>query len=145
MLKEAGYNQKEISYLVEGFSFSFNIGYQGPQNLKSESENIPLKVGNKTELWNQLMKEGQLKQVAGPYEYSQIPFENYIQSPIGLVPKAGNTGKTRLIFHLSYDFHHKSPEKSLNFYTPKDLCTVKYRDLDYAVRAYLKLRNMETK
>ena len=60
-----------------------------------------------------------------------------MQSPLGLVPKAGN--KTRLIFHLSYDFGQEIHERSLNFHTPKDLCTVKYRDLDYAVQCCLKL------
>ena len=67
------------------------------------------------------------------------PFEFYIQSPIGLVPKAGN--KTRLIFHLSYDFGEKFEEKSINFHTPDADCTVKYRDLDHAVKNCLKLLN----
>ena len=31
------------------------------------------------------MKEVKVKRLAGPYE--EVPFENYIQSPIGLVPK----------------------------------------------------------
>ena len=46
------------------------------------------------------MKEVKAERVAGPFE--SIPYENYIQSPIGLVPKSGN--KTRMIFHLSYKF-----------------------------------------
>ena len=78
------------------------------------------------------MKEVNLKRVAGPFR--QIPFNNYIQSPIGLVPKAGGD-QTRLIFHLSYNF--KDGFKSLNHHTPKEKCTVKYKDLDHAVRAYL--------
>ena len=43
------------------------------------------------------------------------------QSPIDLVPKAGN--KTRLIFHLSYDFNDE--DRSLNYHTPEEMCTVK--------------------
>ena len=74
-----------------------------------------------------------LKRVAGPFK--QIPFQNYIQSPIGLVPKAG--GATRLIFHLSYDF--KDGLRSVNFHTPKELCSVKYKDLDFAVSTILQL------
>ena len=77
------------------------------------------------------MNEVELGRFAGPYE--DIPFENYIQSPIGLVPKAGN--KTRLIFHLSYTF--KNRNKSVNFWTPQELCSVKYNDLDSEVRNYL--------
>ena len=80
------------------------------------------------------MKEVKLGRVAGPFE--QIPFEHFIQSPIGLVPKAGSDG-TRLIFHLSYDF--KDGLKLLNSFTPKEKCGVKYKDLDFVVQAYLKL------
>ena len=90
-------------------------------------------VGNKVELWNKLMKEVKLKRVAGPFDH--IPFDNFIQSPIGLVPKAGGN-QTQLIFHLSYDCKHDGI-KSLNFYTPKERCSVKYKDLDFAIQAYL--------
>ena len=80
------------------------------------------------------MKETELGRFAGPYQ--KIPFKNnYIQSPIGLVPKSG--GKTRLIFHLSYKFHNGN--ESVNFCTPEEDCTVKYKDLDEAVRQCLHL------
>ena len=45
------------------------------------------------------MKEVKEGRYAGPFE--SIPFDSYIQSPIGLVPKDGGKD-TRLIFHLSY-------------------------------------------
>ena len=51
---------------------------------------------------------------------------------MGLVPKAG--GKTRLIFHLSYDFGPSEHQKSINYHTPEDICKVRYNDLDAAVR-----------
>ena len=73
--------------------------------------------------------------VAGPYD--KIPFENYIQSPVGLVSKAG--GKMRMIFHLSFNFSDKAEDQSLNAFTPCEICTVKYNDLDVAVRECLKL------
>ena len=44
----------------------------------------------------------------------------------------------RLIFHLSYDF--KNGNKSINFWTPEEDCSVKYNDLDSAVRNCLKLK-----
>ena len=81
------------------------------------------------------MKEVKSKRVAGPFD--KIPFENYIQSPIALVPKAGN--KTRLIFHLLYNFGKTNEEKSINFHTPREKCTVQYCDLDHAVRNYLQV------
>ena len=79
------------------------------------------------------MKEVKLGRVAGPYD--KVPFKNFMQSPIGLVPKSG--GRTQLIFHLSYAF--KSGKGSLNSNTPDHLCTVKYNDLDYAVKNCLHL------
>ena len=138
LLKQTNYHPSEIKYLQEGFTQGFDIGYEGPKIRQSESMNIPLKIGSKTELWNKLMREVELKRVAGPF--TKIPFQNYIQSPIGLVPKAGNSGKTRLIFHLSYDFKRKQAMGSLNAFTPKSKCSVKYNDLDYAIKGYLKLK-----
>ena len=83
------------------------------------------------------MKEVKQKRVAGPFDC--VPFSNYIQSPIGLVPKAGGDGhETRLIFHLSYDCR-KDGNKSVNFHTPKEKCSVKYRDLDFAIATYLRI------
>ena len=68
---------------------------------------------------------------AGPFE--SVPFDNYIQSPIGLVPKKGN--KTRFIFHLSFNFGEGSEkDPSVNAATPKEWCTVHYNDLDTAVK-----------
>ena len=74
------------------------------------------------------MKEVKMGRYAGPYE--KIPFSNYMQSPVGLVPKAGN--KIRLIFHLSYEF--ADGKGSLNGNTPREICTVVYNDLDTAVK-----------
>ena len=81
------------------------------------------------------MKEVSLGQVAGPFD--SIPFNNFIQSPIGLVPNSGSD-QTRLIFHLSYDFK-TDKLKLVNFHTPKEKCSVRYQDLDYAVSTYLEL------
>ena len=81
------------------------------------------------------MKEVSYLRVAGPF--NEIPFDDYIQSPIGLVPKVGGD-QTRLIFHLSYDFKEEGL-KSVNFHTPRSICTVKYRDFDYAVSMFLDL------
>ena len=61
--------------------------------------------------------------------------DQFIQSPIGLVPKAG--GKTRLIFHLSYDF--KNGNTSVDANMPKEQCHIKYKDLDFAIDACIKL------
>ena len=130
-----GMTKLKLSCYGQVITNGFDIGYEGPQERKSESSNIPLTVGSKVELWNKLMKEVAAKRVAGPF--TDILYQYFMQSPIGLVPKTG--GKTRLIFHLSYNFDKTDKLGSLNEHTPKNKCTVRYRDLDHAVRAYLKL------
>ena len=80
------------------------------------------------------MKEVKEGRYAGPF--ANVPFDNYIQSPIGLVPKDGGN-KTRLIFHLS---HPRDPERgtSVNGSTPEELTSVKYLTFDDAVRLCIK-------
>ena len=90
LLRESGYSQTETQFLEDGFRFGFDIGYQGPQCRQSTASNLPLRVGSKIPLWNKLMKEVSLGRVAGPFR--SPPFENYIQSPLGLVPKKGSDG-----------------------------------------------------
>ena len=61
---------------------------------------LEMESGMQKTCGTKLVKKVNLGRYAGPF--LNIPFKNYVQSPVGLVPKAGN--KTRLIFHLSYDF-----------------------------------------
>ena len=98
LLKLSKYDKVKTFTLVQGFTCGFDLGYRGPKNRQDLSDNIPIKkgVGSLTEMWNKVMKEVKEHRYAGPFE--QIKFQNYVQSPIGLVPKAGN--KTRLIFHV---------------------------------------------
>ena len=63
------------------------------------------------------MKKVELKRVSGPFD--NIPFDNFIQSPVGLVLKAA--GKM-MIFHLSYSFK-KLGNPSLNECTLKEKCS----------------------
>ena len=90
-------------------------------------------MGNKEILWEKLLKEVRLGRVASPFD--EVPFENFIQSPIGLVSKDDGT-KTRLIFYFSHDFDDYA---SVNHFTPDKLCSVKYNDLDTAMKLCLKL------
>ena len=134
LLKHSNYNPKEVQFLKRDFIDGFDIGNEGPVDHASTSSNLPLRVGNCTILWNKLMKEVKLGRVAGPFK--SVPFENFIQSPIGLVPKKGED-QTRLIFHLSYTFPNG---KSVNELIPQSKCKVVYWDLDFPVKLCLLLR-----
>ena len=140
LLEESGYPPEEIKFLVKGFSTRFDLGYAGPTCRQNRARNLPFNTGNKFMLWEKVMKEVKLNRYAGPFV--EIPFTNYVQSPFGLVPKGENGKDVRLIFHLSYDFLDNY--KLVNAYTPKEMCTVKYKDLDHAVQEMLRiLKNVE--
>ena len=129
LLEEVQFDLGKRSKLIDGFKYGFEIGCRGNLECRNVSCNIPFTVGNKTDMWNKIMKEVDLNRYARPYEESEIPFTHFVQLPIGLVPKSG--GKTRLIFHLSYNFSNE--DQSINANTPKDLCSVRYKELDFAI------------
>ena len=137
LLTLANYPRTKAEFLIQGFMHSFDIGYTGSRNRISTSDNIPFSIGDEFEMWSKVMKEVKLGQYTGPFD--NVPFEHFIQSPIGLVPKDGGK-KTRLIFHLSFDFGEKEEDKSLNYHTLDDICSVKYKDLNYAVKLSLDIK-----
>ena len=129
LLQDSKYDSKETYFLTEGFTNSFSIGYNGPEKVKITSPNLKFrKVGNEALLWNKVMKEVRELRYAGPF--AEIPFKNYIQSPIGLVPKDGGKD-TRLIFHLSYP---RGKGTFVNANTPEESCSVKYPDFNDAIQ-----------
>ena len=130
LLVETKYCAVESVFLLDGFRNGFDIGYRGSLRIQQRSPNLKIRVGSHLILWNKIMKEVKNLRYAGPYE--EIPYEYYIQFPVGLVPK-DNGKDTRLIFHLSY------PGKgvSLNSETPRELTTVKYCDVTDAVKLCL--------
>ena len=133
LLIESEYDKKETAFLIDGFKNGFSLGYDGDRQVKLTSPNLKFReVGSPTELWNKVMKEVKEGRYAGPFE--KIPFEHYIQSPIGLVPK--DKGKnTRLIFHLSYP---RGKGTSVNANTPKHKCSVSYPDFNEAIQMCIK-------
>ena len=129
LLKESNYDERKTKFIVNGFKNGFTLEYRGPTKIKLTSPNLKLSIGDEIDLWNKVMKEVKLKPYAGPFK--TIPFENYIQSPIGLVLK-DNGKNMQLIFHLSYPRTANSP--SVNANTPKELCKVRYPDITDAIR-----------
>ena len=134
-LTESKFDPELTRKLILGFSQGFQIGYHGNRHIKQTANNLRFSVGNKTILWNKVMKEVMNKRYAGPFK--SVPFKYYIQSPIGLVPKDGGRD-TRLIFHLSHPRREKGElQESVNGNTVAEECSVKYPDFDDAVRLCL--------
>ena len=126
LLHDSGYHSNKSKFLDNGFCNGFPLHYQGKTDVQMVSANLKLNIGAETELWNKVMKEVKLC-FAGPFD--TIPYDNFIQSPIGLVPK--HNGKaTRLIFHLS---HPRDGRCSVNISILKEYCKVKYFDFNEAV------------
>ena len=140
LLTTANYDPTMIKQLVKGFTDGFDLGYRGPTNRRNTARNLPFRIGNPKDLWDKIMSEVKANRYAGPFTEENFPFSEFIQSPLGLVPKSG--GKQRLIFHLSFDFGEDEAEKSVNHHTPSELCMVKYQDLDCAVRQCIELLRM---
>ena len=136
LLHQSGYDKRKSDYLINGFENGFSIGYDRPQDVQHRSPNLKFRgVGNKTILWNKVMKEVKLGCFPGPFK--EIPFKNFIQSQIGLVPK-DDRKTTRLIFHLSYPQGKNSWLVNAN--TDKALCSVTYPSFDRAVQLCIAAR-----
>ena len=92
LLVQANYNRVETQFLVRGFKEGFDLGYDSPTNVRQFSPNLKLNdPGDDVILWNKIMKEVKLGRFAGPY--TEPPFELFIQSPVGLVPKDNGKDK----------------------------------------------------
>ena len=105
--------------MIDGFENGFSLGYTGKEDVRRFAPNLKLRVGNETILWNKVMKEVKEHRYAGPF--TEPPYEHFIQSPIGLVPKDGGKD-TRLIFHLSYP----RDGDLVNSGTPPEICKDKF-------------------
>lgn len=81
LLKQSGYPPEKIEPLVQGFKFGFDLGYRGPKDVQLEANNLKFRIGNKTILWNKIMKEVKEGRFAGGFR--KPPYLNYIQSPLG--------------------------------------------------------------
>lgn len=115
----------------------FNLGYKGPRVGRRFARNHRLWAGNQTILWNKLMKEVQLGRSCGPWLESEIPFENFRQSPVTLIEKKGTSSRSevdniRLIFDLSWPHGD-----SLNNHTPQELRSCEYPLFDKTIRMCL--------
>ena len=132
LLIEANYNSEKREFLFEGFKNGFPLGYVNTTKVKITSKNLNFTIGDEINLWNKVMKEVKLARYAGPSK--EIPFDDdFIQSPIGLVPKDNGTDM-HLIFDLSYPrVKRREHSTSVNANTPDHLCKVKHPDFSDAI------------
>ena len=84
LLEQCQFYKEEMDYLVNGFQGRVYIGYEGPHQITHEAPNLKLDCESSEVLWVKMMKV-LLKLFAGLFK--EIPFKNYIQSPVGLVSK----------------------------------------------------------
>lgn len=82
LLMESNYDTRKAKQLVDGFTNGFDLGYRGPTDVCLEANNLKFHVGNKTILWNKIMKEVKEGRFAGGFR--KPPFKFYIQSPLGM-------------------------------------------------------------
>lgn len=133
LLVESDYPVDKTAELVNGFTYGFDLGYQGPTDRRTLTKNHKLRAGSQVILWNKLMKEVRLGRTCGPWLLDQLPFDSFIQSPITLIPKKGGEHlegpeATRLIFDLS------SPRgSSVNDYTPIEVRKCEYPLFDKSI------------
>ena len=87
LLQRSAYDKEKTKFLLDGFANSFDLEYEGPTERRNLSRNLPFTVEDKFQLWTKVMKEVKLGRYVGPFK--NVPFQHFVQSPIGLVPKAG--------------------------------------------------------
>ena len=67
LLTQESYDAEKIDYLYTGFTQGFSLGYDSNPWVQKTSDNLKLRIGNLTEMWNRVMKEVKDKRYAGPY------------------------------------------------------------------------------
>jgi len=119
-----GYNQVKRSFLLNGFTSGFKLGYVGLRHFRRAS-NKRSALENKEMVVKKLSREISLGRVQGPFQ--DPPFPHLQVSPIGLVPK-NNPGEFRLIHDLSFPWND-----SINSAIPPEFSSVQYASIDDAI------------
>ena len=98
-------NSDFTTYLLQGFTWGFKVGYSGP-HYPRPSSNLRSALARPQVIDKYLEAECQAGHTLGPFPSPPLP--NFVVNPLGAVPKK-RSGKWRLIMHLSYP-----PESSVN-------------------------------
>ena len=126
-----GYHEVKRRFLYLGLNYGFKLHYHGPK-ISKYHENHKSATTQPTEVARKLQKEIEKGRIEGPF--STPPFDPFIISPIGIVPKK-DSGKFRMIHDLSYP---KNLDTSVNAHIPKEYCAVKYEDFDFVADLIVK-------
>ena len=118
------YDPRLAQFLIDGFSFGFRIVFVGKSRLRLAS-NLRSAKEHPNILAAKLEKELCAGRIVGPF--SRPPFDNFISSPLGVVPKK-TPGEFRLIHHLSYP-----NGSSVNDFIPDHFSSVQYASIGDAI------------
>jgi len=118
------------TFLIEGFTCGFHIGYQGERQA-IECHNLKSALEKPDILLSKLNKEREAGRIAGPFHTP--PFPDFHCSPLGLVPKK-DPSEFRMIHHLSYP-----TGSSVNDFIPSNVSSVHYASISDAITYIKKL------
>jgi hypothetical protein len=113
--------------LIEYIDHGVPLLYQGPE-LNQVFPNWKSCDKLKTEVESSMLYDIEKQWKVGPF--ATQPFKHFVGSPMGAFTKPSPTGppKFRVIHDLSWP-----PYRSVNFFIPESLCSVKYVTIDSAV------------
>ena len=121
-----------VRYILEGLAGGFHIGMNPNQQCISARDNMRSAKENPQPVNDYLATELAAGRIVGPFEPHELP--NGQVSRFGVIPKANQPGKWRLIVDLS------SPNGySVNDGIAPELCSLKYASVDQAVENILGL------
>ena len=121
------------SFILQGMAQGFHIGFeQSTCCLRSCSANHPSALANRTVVDVYIANEVTLGRLIGPLA-REVAVGMHV-SPIGLVPKAHQAGKWRMIVDLSCPHGH-----SVNDGISPNLASIQYASVDHAVQIILSL------
>lgn len=118
-----GYDRDQATYLLNEFTYGCRLGCtSAPSSCVPHNHKSTLDYPDIIEDYiNTGLNKGR---IAGPF--LNKPFEHFVVSPLGLVPK-GSTGKFRVI-HLSFP-----KNQSVNSNIPRENSAVQYDSIDQVV------------
>ena len=125
-------DQQSASYIFNGLSSGFHVGFDRSVLLQSATRNHPSAMCNPHVVSDRIQTEIRFGRVVGPVDCSLAPVVHL--SPIGLVPKKGQAGRWQMIVDLSFP-----PSHSVNDGISRGLCSLSYASLDDAIDQIIRL------